>query len=96
VPDKYNTVAPESANNNTARRPSTALTPEGGVNKGSDWKNRQSREARKPKNRDKLPGNTAAMRKVRAKFRTGRTLTPKEKTLLAKMKSMKLSETRND
>ena len=88
MPDKYNTVAPGSANNNTTRRPSTALTPEGGVNKGSDWKNRQSREARKPKKRDGLPGNTSAMRKVRAKFRTGKTLTLKEKTLLAKMKSM--------
>ena len=86
--DKFNTVAPESVNNNTTQRPSTALTPKGGVNKGSDWKNRQSREAKKPKNRDGLPGHNAAMRKVRAKFRTGKTLNPEEKALLAKMKSM--------
>lgn len=77
--DKYNTIAPGSRNNREYR-PITALTP-----RSSDWKASESSRA---KSRDGLPGNNSEMRRVRAKFRAGKTLTPEEKALLAKMKSM--------
>jgi len=69
----------------TTGRTTTILT--GREKKGTDWRRLDKDKGKKP-SRGGLPGATAAMRKVRAKFLAGETLTAEEKALLAKMKSM--------
>lgn len=66
-------------------RNTTLLT--GRDKKSTDWRQNDKSNSKNPSNKG-LPGTTAAMRRVRAKFISGKTLTPKEKELLAKMRSI--------
>ena len=65
-----------------ARRPSVRLT-----DKESAWEGEERKRPQNPQNQDGLVGRTAEERRALVMKRTGETMTPEQKSLLAKMES---------
>ena len=65
-----------------ARRPSVRLT-----GKDSAWEGEERQRPKNPRNQDGLVGRTAEERRALVMKRTGETMTPEQKGLLAKMES---------